>query len=245
MRRFLFYCSVWVAALPAAAQQPPPPPRDAGLALATRAQLQDALTRLARHAHSPEAALIRARLDSGDFRAGDRILIQMEGEKALSDTFTVAPGPVLGLPAMGVIPLGGVLRSELQPRVEQYLARYFRDPVVQARPLIRLLVEGEVARPGFYSVRPDLPLAEVITAAGGLTQKAKATKTRLEREGTQIWSAEALRQALSRGYSLDQLNVRAGDRVFVPARGDFAHTVTIVGGLLAIPVAIYTVTRIR
>ena len=243
MRGFLYCCVVYIAALPAAAQQPPP--RDAGLALATRAQLQDALARLARQAHSPEATLIRARLDSGDFQTGDRILIQVEGEKALSDTFTVAPGPALGLPAMGVIPLGGVLRSELQPRVEQYLGRYFRDPVVQARPLIRLLVEGEVARPGFYSVRPDLPLAEVITAAGGLTQRAKATKTQVERDGTQIWSAEALQQALGRGYSLDQLSMRAGDRVVVPARGDLARTIGIIGGLVAIPVSVFIITRAR
>jgi protein involved in polysaccharide export with SLBB domain len=241
MLRFLGYVLVGVAALPAAAQQSVA--RDGGPTLATRAQLQETLSRLARQAQSPEAMLIRARLDSGDFRVGDRILLQVEGEKALSDTFAVAPGTVLGLPTIGAVPLGGVLRSELQPRVEQYLARYFRDPVVHVRPLMRLLVEGDVVRPGFYAVAPDLPLADVITAAGGLTQRAKVTKTRVEREGVEIWGGGALQQALARGYSLDQLNLRAGDRVFVPARGDVARTLGIIGGLVAIPVAIYTIRR--
>jgi len=244
MPRLLYnWLVLWSAALPAAAQQPIA--RDGGLALATRAQLQETLTRLARHGPTPEVALIRARLDSGDFRVGDRILMRVEGEKTLSDTFAVAPGPVLALPTIGEVPLAGVLRSELQPRVEQYLARYFRDPVVQVRPLMRLLVEGDVARPGFYAVAPDLPLADVITAAGGLTQRAKVTKTRVERDGVEIWGGEALRRALGQGYSIDQLNLRAGDRVFVPARGDIARTLGIIGGLVAIPVSIYIVTRTR
>jgi polysaccharide biosynthesis/export protein len=243
MPRCVCWFAVVVVALPVAAQQSPR--AGGGPALATRAQLQETLSRIASRGPSPEAALVRARLDSGDFRTGDRILVLVEGEKALSDTFVVTPGPVLALPSMGEIPLGGVLRSELQPRVAQHLARYFHDPVVQVRPLMRLLVEGDVTRPGFYAVSPDLPLADVITAAGGLTQRAKVTKTRVERDGAEIWGGEALRRALGQGYSIDQLNLRAGDRVFVPARGDIARTLGIIGGLVAIPVSVFIVTRNR
>src|SRR6266566_4950303 len=59
-----------------------------------------------------EAAAIGARLARGDFRVGDRILLSVQGEKELSDTFTVGLGGQLTLPLIGNVPLEGVLRSE-------------------------------------------------------------------------------------------------------------------------------------
>ena len=172
-------------------------------------------------------------------------MVRVEGEQALSDTFTVGPGPELVLPQVGAVPLGGVLRSELKSRLDTHLAQYLRDPIVQVRPLLRILVEGEVARPGFYAVAPQQPLSDVITTAGGLTQRAKVTGIRVERGRDRIWGGDPLQQAMGRGYSLDQLNLRAGDRVLVPARGDFSRTASILGALVALPVAIYTITRIH
>lgn len=235
--RIQFLVLLSLLAHPAAAQQPGPP-------LATRDRLQSELARLDRDAHGKAAAsLIRSRLETGDFQAGDRILLRVEGEQQLSDTFTVGIGPSLPLPRLEALPLAGVLRSELQGKLESHLAKYLRQPVVQAWPLIRLLVEGDVQHPGFYAVAPERPLADVITAAGGLTPRAKPTSIRIERDGAKILSGPALVQAIGRGYSVDFLNLRAGDRVLVPAKGDFARTAGIIGALVAVPVAIYSLTR--
>jgi hypothetical protein len=219
--------------------------RDVGPALATRRELEDQLARLAQGGRGrPEAALIRSRLDSGDFQSGDRIFLRVEGEQQLTDTFTVGAGPVLALPQIGAVPLGGTLRSELHGRVEAYVSRYVRDPVVLARPLIRILVEGEVARPGFYAVPPEQPVADVLSAAG-LTQHAKVAKMRVDRGGSEIWGGAALQRALAQGYSLDQLNLRAGDRVFVPGGGDAVRTLQILSIVITIPAAIFTLTRLH
>lgn len=231
------WLTVWLLAgfASAAAQQVDP-------AYATRARLQEELSQLERDGRSSAAAaLIRARLESGDFQAGDRILVRVEGEQQLSDTFTVLPGPSLELPQVGAIALAGVLRSELKGRLEAHLAQYFRRPVVEARPLIRILVEGDVARPGFYAIAPQQPLTDVITAAGGLGQRAKVSGIRVERGNQQIWSGAPLQEALGRGYSLDRLNLRAGDRLLVPSRGDTFRTVSL---LVTLPVALYTLSRI-
>ena len=218
---------------------------DPGPALATRERLRDELARLERDGgNRGVAALIRSRLDAGDFQAGDRIVVRVEGEPQLSDTFTVAPGPTLDLPQVGSLGLTGVLRAELKGRLETHLAQYLRNPLVQVRPLIRISVEGDVVRPGYYAAAPSQALSDVITAAGGLTQRAKASAIRVERGSEKIWSGEPLRQALGRGYSLDQLNLRAGDRLFVPAKGDSERTFRILGVLVSLPVAIYTITRI-
>ena len=231
-------------ALSAAAQQPPG--GDVGPAVATRQSLQETLARLERSGHgATEAALVRSRLERGDFQAGDRILVRVDGEPQLSDTFTVGPGPALALPQIGDVPLGGVLRAELQGRLAGYIGRYIRDPVVHARPLIRILVEGDVTRPGFYAVPPELPVADLVTAAGGLTQRAKPTAMRIERRDEVIWAGGLFQEALGRGLSLDQLSLRAGDRLFVPSRGDVGRTMGILAALAGISVAIITVSRIH
>ena len=50
---------------------------------------------------------------------------------------------------------------------------------------------------------------------------------------------------MGRGYSIDQLNLRAGDRLVVPTRGDSERTFRIIGVLITIPLAIFTITRLH
>ncbi|HUL03258.1 MAG TPA: SLBB domain-containing protein [Gemmatimonadales bacterium] len=191
----------------------------AGPNLATRAELQDTLARIqGTRGSDVRVKLMRARLEHGDFQVGDKVYIRIVGEQQVTDTFAVAPGPELLLPQMGVVPLAGVLRSELPALIEASLARYYRDPIVQVRPLIRLMVEGDVARPGYYALSPESPLADAITTAGGLTQGANVGDIRVERGTSAIWGGHPLQDALGRGSSLDQLHLQAGDRLIVPGK---------------------------
>jgi protein involved in polysaccharide export with SLBB domain len=225
-----------------AAQQPDGPP------LATRERLGAELARLEGERGSgarAQAVQIRQRLASGDFQVGDRILIRVDGEPQLSDTFTVQEGPALALPQLGSVSLRGVLRSELEGRVETHLAQYLRSPVVQVRPLVRILVEGDVVRPGFYSAAPQQPLADLLSQAGGISARAKVSQIRVERGTQRIWSGRPLEEAMGRGYSLDQLNLQAGDRLYVPLHGDPERTWRILGIAVTLPLAIYSLTRIR
>jgi len=129
------------------------------------------------------AQLIRARLDRGDFQAGDRITLQVDSEPALSDTFPVGPNQEIVLPVVGVLSLNGVLRSELQTAMSRELGRFLRDPIVRATPLIRVSVIGEVNKPGFYLVPPTAVVSDVVTAAAGPTQNARVEKMWIERAG--------------------------------------------------------------
>src|ERR1051325_79107 len=90
------------------------------------------------------------------FQVGDRVLLHVEGDSALSDTFTVVAGPAIRLPDIGEISLAGVRRTDLESHLQHELSRYIKDAVVQARALIRVSVVGEVGHPGFYAVPPAL-----------------------------------------------------------------------------------------
>ena len=203
---------------------------DGGRPQLTRTELQEMLGRVEQLSGSAdvsaeirsqagrEAATIRSRLETGDLRVGDQVALVVEGEQALTETFTVRPGQILTLPGIGDISVAGVLRSELQGHMATALSRYIQDPVVHAESLVRVTITGQVARPGFYGVRPEQLLSDAIMEAGGPAAGANLEAIHIERAGEQIWSGAYLQMALAEGRTLDQLSLRAGDQIVVPAR---------------------------
>ena len=154
------------------------------------------------------------------FQVGDRILLRVEGDSALSDTFTVVAGPALRLPNIGEISLAGVRRSDLEAHLSRELGRYINDPVLQARALIRVSVVGEVVRPGYYAVPIDLVLTDALMLAGGATKDARVERLSIQRGNSSLWTGDPLQTAIARGATLDELGIRAGDRIQVPGKAN-------------------------
>ena len=163
-----------------------------------------------------EAELIRRRLREGDVQVGDQVALYVEGNQVLSDTFTVSLGHVLFLPTIGDIKVGGLLRSELEGRLSQELARYIVDPVVRVQPLIRVAVAGEVGSPGFYTVPAETLVSDMLMKAGGPTATANLRKVWVERRGNRVWEGEIMQAALAEGRTLDQMSLHPGDQIYVP-----------------------------
>jgi protein involved in polysaccharide export with SLBB domain len=196
--------------------------------LATRAELTAQLERYEAAAGSTaygaeirrqarrEAELIRSRLEQGDFRTGDQIVLQVEFEPALTETFVVTADRKLTLPYVGQIPMDGVLRAELTEHLRREIGRYVRDPNVRAQSLLRLTVTGQVGRGGFLVVPSDALVTDVLTAAGGPSGNAAIDRIHIERAGQVIWEGMALQENIIAGRTLDQLNLQAGDRIVVP-----------------------------
>jgi len=165
-----------------------------------------------------DVAAIRERLDAGDFRVGDRVVLRVEGYPEFPDTLLVEPGPRVSLPTLGTISLHGVLRSELQAHLTEEIGRYIRNPNLEARSLIRISIQGEVGSPGFYVVPANALLSDILMLAGGMSGDANLRSMRIERGTQRIWEGEVLQEMLVEGRTLDQLNVRAGDQIVVPER---------------------------
>ena len=249
-----------LVSLPARAQQPN---ADAHRMQATRLELEASLERL-RALGQADTSYVRSRLEDGDFRPGDRVLLAVDDpmlgtdrppmagvgksqEQQLSDTFTVGVGPEILLPVVGAVSLRGTLHSELEPVVTRAIGRYLRDPVAHARALVSVGVTGEVVRPGFYGLAPDAVVSAALNAAGGLTKDAKMDKLKLERDGRALIEGKALRRAIEQGATLDALHVRSGDQLVVPSKqhGDFYGPLRFVAVLLSIPVTVYTLTHLH
>jgi protein involved in polysaccharide export with SLBB domain len=175
------------------------------------------------------------------FQVGDRILLRVAGEAQLTDTFTVMAGPALMLPVVGSVSLAGVRRDSVEKVLAEAIAKYFRDPLVHARALVRVAVLGEVVRPGFYAVPSDMLVPDVLMAAGGPTPTAQVDHLRVMRGNVELLPVDSAKKALAEGLTLTQIGIRSEDQFIVPRAADSERTLRIVSTLVAIPVAILTI----
>jgi protein involved in polysaccharide export with SLBB domain len=112
--------------------------------------------------------------------------------------------------------------------------------------MLRVAVLGDVRSPGFYRVASDVPLSEVLMAAGGPTPTSDLSGAVVRRDDHQVLSREALRDALASGATLDQLNLRAGDEIFVATqKGRNWQTLIQTTALLASVFVAFRAARIR
>jgi protein involved in polysaccharide export with SLBB domain len=178
---------------------------------------------------------------------GERLLLVVDGEPALSDTFLVKPGPQIVLPGIGPVPLAGVGRDSVAPYLKTCLARYVRAaPSVHVTILMRVAVLGEVERPGFYAVSSDQPLADVMMRAGGPTKDALVPDIRVERGDRRLLAGDKLATAMTSGATVGAAGIVSGDRIVVPRmdRADPESKFRIISILVALPVAAYGVVQL-
>ena len=205
---------------------PVPTPERESPKRATLREAADNLEKLARSekdaakrsAYLQQAGVIRKRLSEGDFQAGHRILLFVVGDSALSDTFTVRSDQKLQLPNLPEISLTGVLDSELQGYLATQLAQYIRNPSVRAQALLRVQVSGDVANPGFYAIRTDTPVSDVVMNAGGPTQSADMNKTELRRGSSIVVPRGGIQTAIQKELTMSDIGARPGDELYVPAK---------------------------
>jgi hypothetical protein len=225
---------------------------------ATREALQDLLVRLENAANSSvysgdvrasarrQAEQVRRRLAEGDFQSGDRIYLQVEAETALTDTFVVRAPRQVFLPGVGAVSLEGVLRAELADHLTRELARFVRNPSVRAQALIRVTVMGGVGTQGFYTVPVDIPLSDLLTAAGGVSGTAQLDRIQITRGDEVLLEGEEVERAITRGMTLDALGIQAGDRFIIPVQTTrnslaFVQTINII---LTLPLTVYGLVRL-
>lgn len=215
------------------------PPRDAH-EFETRSELEAKAATAEANGNQAEVQLIRYRLQHGDFQDGDRIVVMVEGAGGFTDTLIVRSGKRLQVPQMADIPLTGVLRSELKPKLTNHIGQYLRSPVVRATPLVRIGVLGNVVKPGYYYVSADLPLSDVLMSASGPTSEADVAKISVRRNGGVVIDEKNTRLALTQGASIDMLHIQAGDEISLgrQRRANWGVIVPAVTGLIGIVVAL-------
>ena len=192
-----------------------------------------------------EADVLRSRLRDGDFHPGDRITLWVNGEPALSNTFTVRAGNMLVIPTLQELSLKGVLRSELRELLLREIRRYIKDPEIQVTTLVNIAVLGAVGRPGFYAVAPDAPITDVLMTAGGPSGNSDFGRSRVVRDGVDFVDATRVRRVLEANSTLDEIGVQSGDQIVIGERTHRWQSVSAVLGVVSVLATTLVLVRHR
>lgn len=150
---------------------------------------------------------------------GDRLQIDLPGEEAFSQPFSLDRERRINLPEVGGLSLAGMTLSQAESAIRTRLGKAFSSlDNLKIRLLERRLlvtVMGYVHKPGSYDLPPDGNVQLAIDAAGGLVPGAQLNNMQVRR-GKEVMSFDYKRYLDSGDLSLlPPLN--SLDVVFVPA----------------------------
>lgn len=165
---------------------------------------------------------------TGEFTPGDgvRVMIWRDISVAdqgsvqnlgLNDDFIIDSRGNFVLPVIGEMRAVGHTRKSLARAIEDSLR--IRGIRVMSSPLIRVTILGAVNKPGSYLIEPKESLWSLIGKAGGPSSDVDVKKMYVERSGQVV--INNLLESFERGHSLEQLGVRSGDQIYLPAVSRF------------------------
>ena len=154
---------------------------------------------------------------------GDVVAIQVYPVEEYSREVTVQPDGKIELPLIGSLLVKGLTAREIAELLEARYARFVANPkvTVNIRRFSgrRVAILGEVRTPGFYEYRDGMRILEVLSLAGGLTDLAKPSATRVIRpsaSGAELETIGLNLDAILRGKDRRNPVVMQGDTIFVP-----------------------------
>ena len=120
----------------------------------------------------------------GALRPGDVLKIAVFRDKELTGEYPIDARGYVQIPGLGVIKAAGLDPTDVTDRLRLALIeRGFARPEISVQPLIRVSVLGEVRSPNVYPVDPGTSLLQLLTVAGGPTDRARLDDTRVIRDG--------------------------------------------------------------
>lgn len=140
---------------------------------------------------------------------GDKIRIQVYGEKDLYEETTVSDRGTISYPFLGELHVAGLTPSQLQDLITRKLkGPYLVNPkvsvdIMEYRPFY---VNGEVEKPGGFPFEPGITVRKAISIAGGFKERASPDKIYI------IRGNDPNRRSIK--VTLDQM-VRPGDIITV------------------------------
>ncbi|MCF7874576.1 MAG: polysaccharide biosynthesis/export family protein [Candidatus Omnitrophica bacterium] len=157
--------------------------------------------------------------------SGDTIEVIVWRNDDLNKEVTIRPDGRLSLPLAGEIIANGLTPSELNKKITLKLEKYIKSPkvstIVTGFGSKRVLVLGQVKRPGVYSLSRPTTALEAISKAEGYDQFAYLKSVMVIRNGysdnPEILSANLLK-AISKGNLSGDISLQPGDIVYVPKK---------------------------
>lgn len=171
-----------------------------------------------------------------EFLAGDaiQILIPADTGSVLKGVYPIDGTGMADLPIAGRVVIAGKNRLNIEQYLAGIWAPYLKDTHVQAIPVIRVAIMGNVREPGYYYPSPDAVIYDAIKMAGGPLLPFKMEETAHLRAGKVI--NDELTEQISRGLTLRESGIVSGDEILIPVpeRITMKEAIPLIGTALAI-----------
>lgn len=142
-------------------------------------------------------------------RPGDVVKVLVWREKDMSGDFKVDESGRLVLPLIGRRDVTNTAWDILRDSLLEGYARQLKNPSVTLTPMRRVLVLGEVTKPGQILLDPTMTFASAVALAGGANMQGDLRRVRIVREGRTIVKQAPVDSLI---FAAD---VRSGDQVYV------------------------------
>jgi polysaccharide export outer membrane protein len=154
--------------------------------------------------------------------AGDLFDIRVFEEPNLSGTYQVDEEGTIDFPLVGRVAVAGHLASDVATLLSKRLTAFVKNPQISVlvRDMVskRIVVYGQVAKPGTYPYANAMTISQLISLAGGFTSMAARERVTISRfAANERHIIEVNLRAIADGKESNQF-VEPGDEVYVPER---------------------------
>jgi polysaccharide export outer membrane protein len=160
---------------------------------------------------------------------GDTVNVQLFGNQNTQDFLPVSREGSINFPAIGPITVSGLtfaeMRDVINDRVQQQMIGTRASITLGELRSIRVLLLGDVTRPGSYAVSGLSTMTNALFAGGGVKTIGSLRNVALRRDGDTVSTLD-LYDLLLRGDTSADARLQSGDAIFVPPVGP---TVTVDG----------------
>ncbi|MER0510306.1 SLBB domain-containing protein [Aeromonas veronii] len=153
---------------------------------------------------------------------GDEIRVQLYGKENANYTLLIGREGFIDFPTLGPIAASGQtfqqLRSELESRIKEQKIGVEAFVSFGALRTMQVFVMGDAYRPGAYNVNGLATVTQALQAAGGIDTVGSLRKIQVKRAGQKVIDVD-LYKMLVWGDTSQDIRLRSGDTVFIPAKG--------------------------
>lgn len=153
---------------------------------------------------------------------GDGIRIQLYGKENATYNLAIGREGFIDFPTLGPIAASGKtfqqLRTELESRIKEQKIGVDAFISFGALRTMQVFVMGDAYRPGAYNVNGMATVTQALQAAGGIDTVGSLRKLQIKRAGQKVIDVD-LYKMLVWGDTSQDIRLRSGDTVFIPAKG--------------------------
>lgn len=153
---------------------------------------------------------------------GDELRIQLFGKENANYKLIVSREGSVDFPKLGPISVAGLTFRQVSDTLQSRVAEQFIgvDAAISFGTLrtMQIFVMGDAYQPGAYNVNALTTVTQALQIAGGIDTVGSLRKIQVKRGGQTVKQVD-LYKLLIWGNSEDDVRLRPGDTVFIPAKG--------------------------